>query len=93
VLRRRLEGTAYVLAETGRIEPARRALAAARAVGERPAAALEVPLVAALVERTVGALLAQTTARQEQERSGSLVVTPGDFLRDRAASHPGRTRG
>jgi hypothetical protein len=89
VLQRRLEGTAYVLAETGRVEPARRALAAARALGQRPAAALEVPLVAALVERTVGALLAQTTARQEQERSGSLVVTPGEYLRDRA----GRTRG
>jgi len=93
VLRRRLEGTAYVLAETGRVEPARRALAAARALGQRPAAALEVPLVAALVERTVGALLAQTTARQEQERSGSLVMTPGEFLKDRAASRPGRTRG
>jgi hypothetical protein len=92
VLARRLEGTAYVLAETGRISAARQALAVARVLGERPADALEVPLVAALVERGVGSLLAETTAREEEERQSALVVTPGQFLRDRASSRPGRTR-
>jgi len=92
VLRRRLEGTAYVFAETGRPEAARRALAIARVLGEPRRTALDVPLVAALVERALGALLAQSTARQEETRSGALVVTPGEFLRDRASSRPARTR-
>jgi hypothetical protein len=93
VLARRLEGTAYVLAETGRIAPARHALAVASAIRARPAEALEVPLVATLVERAVGTLLAETTAREEEARRGSLVVTPGEALRDRSSTRPGRTRG
>src|SRR5207247_2546638 len=51
VLARRLRGTAYVLAETGRPSAARQALAVAARIAERPADALEVPFVAALVER------------------------------------------
>jgi len=54
---------------------------------------MEIPLVAALVERAVGGLLAQATARTEEERRGALVVTPGQFLRDRASSRRGRTPG
>jgi hypothetical protein len=93
VLARRLDGTAYVFAETGRTAAARQALAVASAIRARPAEALEVPLVATLVERAVGTLLAETTAREEEARRGSLVVTPGEALRDRASSRPGRTRG
>jgi hypothetical protein len=93
VLARRLDGTAYVFAETGRTAAARQALAVASAIRARPAEALEVPLVATLVERAVGTLLAETTAREEEVRRGSLVVTPGEALRDRASSRPGRTRG
>jgi len=92
VLARRLEGTAYVLAETGRTAAARQALAVASAIRARPADALDIPLVATLVERAVGALLAETTARDEEARRGSLVVTPGEVLRDRSSSRPGRTR-
>jgi hypothetical protein len=92
-LARRLEGTAYVLAETGRKAAARAALAIARLLRARPADALEAPFLAALVERTVGTLLAQTTAREEEARRGSLVLTPGQALRDRASSRPGHTRG
>jgi hypothetical protein len=92
-LARRLEGTAYVLAETGRPAPARGALAVAQILRARPAEPLDVPLVAALVERSVGALLAETTAREEEQRRTNLVVTPGQALRDRASSRPGRTRG
>jgi hypothetical protein len=92
VLERRLRGTAYVLAETGHGDSARRALAVARVLGERPADAHDVPVVAALVERAVGTLLAQTTAREDETRRSSLVVTPGEYLRDRASSRPGRTR-
>lgn len=91
-LARRLEGTAYVLAETGRSAAARQALAVAAAIRTRPAEALDVPLVAMLVERAVGTLLAESTAREEEARRGSLVVTPGEALRDRASSRPGRTR-
>ena len=93
VLARRLAGTAYLLAETGRALAARRALAVALVLGARPADAMEIPLVAALVERAVGGLLAQATARTEEERRGALVVTPGQFLRDRASSRRGRTPG
>jgi len=93
VLARRLEGTAYLLAETGRALAARRALAVAQLLGARPAAALDVPLVALLAERAVGSLLAQATAHTEEERRGALVVTPGQFLRDRASSRRARTPG
>ncbi|HYY06310.1 MAG TPA: hypothetical protein VE997_07015 [Candidatus Limnocylindria bacterium] len=93
VLARRLEGTAYLLAETGRAPAARRALAVALLLRARPADAMEIPLVAALVERAVGGLLAQATARAEEERRGALVVTPGQFLRDRTSSRRGRTPG
>jgi hypothetical protein len=93
VLARRLEGTAYVLAETGRTAAARQALAVAHALRAHPAGALDVPFVARVVERAVGTLHAETTAREEETRRGSLVVTPGEALRDRASSRPGRTRG
>jgi hypothetical protein len=92
VLARRLDGSAYVLAETGRGAAARRALAVARRLRDDPGRALELPVVAALVERAVRALLAATTEREEETRRDSLVVTPGQFLRDRASSRPRRTR-
>jgi hypothetical protein len=91
VFARRLEGTAYVLAETGRAAAARQALAAAACLRARPAEAADVPVVAAWVERALGQRLAEETARREE--SGSLVMTPGQFLRDRPSSRPGRTRG
>jgi len=93
VLARRLEGTAYLLAETGRSLAARRALAVALLLRARPADAMEIPLVSLLVERAVGGLLAEESARAEEERRGSLVVTPGQFLRDRSSSRRGRTPG
>ena len=93
VLARRLEGTAYLLAETGRAPAAQRALAVALLARARPADVMEIPLVAALVERAVGGLLAETTARAEESRRGSLVVTPGQYLKDRASSRRARTPG
>jgi hypothetical protein len=92
VLARRLGGTAYVLAETGRPAAARQALAVAHRLVARPADALELPFVAALVERGIGILLAETTAREEEARRTSLVMTPDQALRDRTSSRPGRTR-
>jgi hypothetical protein len=91
VAARRLEATAYVLAETGRSAPARQALAVATVLRERPAAAADVPFVAVYVERAVGALLAETTARREEEQRSSLVVTPAQFLKDRASARRGHT--
>jgi len=89
VLARRLAGTAYVLAETARPAAARQALAVAGALAARPEDAADIPFVAALVERALAGLL----ARDSEEQRGALVVTPGQFLRDRASSRPGRTRG
>lgn len=92
VLARRLTGTAYVLAETGRPEPARLALATATALAAHPAGAAEVPFVATLVQQRLGRLFAAQLARQEDERRSSLVVTPGEALRARSSSRPGRSR-
>jgi hypothetical protein len=89
VLARRLEGVAYVLAETGRVARARAALAVARLLRERPEAAIELPLVRALVERALGARLAEN----QGDRKDALVMTPAEFLRDRASSRHGHTRG
>ena len=92
-LARRLEGTAYVLAETGRTTLARQALAVATALREHPVQLGTVPFVAAFVRRALHGLVAAETTRAQEERRGSLVVTPGEFLRDRESSRRGRTRG
>ncbi len=91
VVARRLEGTAYVLAETARVPAARQALAAAQALraGAGPG---DVPVLRALVQQGLGAVFATEQARRQEERRGSLVVTPGEALTDPASSHPGRTR-
>jgi hypothetical protein len=91
-LARRLEGTAYVFAETNRPTAARQALASSAALRERPTAAHEVPLVAALVQRGIGLLLAERQSRRQDERRGSLVMTP-DEVRARAQARPPHTRG
>ena len=91
-LARRLEGTAYVFAETNRATAARQALASAAALRERPTAAHEVPLVGALVQRGIGLLLAQRQSQRQEERSGSLVMTPEE-ARARAQARPPHTRG
>jgi hypothetical protein len=89
---RRLEATAYVLAETGRPAAARQALAVARLLRERPGEVGDGGLFAALVQQALGGMLATATARREDEQRGSLVVTPGQFLRDRSSARRGRTR-
>jgi hypothetical protein len=90
---RRLDGTAYVLAETGRLAPARQALAVAAALRAHPEQAVDVPLLIAFVERPLGHLLANTTARHEEDQKSSLVVTPSQFLKDQSSARPTRTRG
>jgi hypothetical protein len=92
IVARRLEGTAYVLAETSRVAAARTALAVAHAL-RAGAGAAEVPLLRALVQQGVGTILASEESRREEERRGSLVMTPGEALRDPASSRRGRTRG
>jgi hypothetical protein len=93
VFARRLEGTAYVLAETGRGPAARQALATAATLRAAPERVAEVPFAVAYVERALGRVLAAATAEQKEAERSSLVVTPGQFLRDRSRAHPGRTRG
>jgi hypothetical protein len=91
VVARRLEGTAYVLAATGRVAPARQALAVAQAL-RAGAGADDVPLLRMLVQQAMGAVYAAEESRRTEERRGSLVVTPGEALRDSPSSRPGRTR-
>lgn len=92
VFARRLEGTAYVLAETARAAPARQALATAAALRARPDHVADLPFAVSYVERALGQVLASATADEEEAARSSLVVTPGQFLRDRSRAHPGRTR-
>ena len=89
---RRLEGTAYVFAETNRGPAARQALASASALRQHPMTAHQVPLVAALVQRAIGLLLAQRQSQHEDERRGSLIMTPEE-ARARASARPPHTRG
>lgn len=90
---RRLEGTAYVLAETGRGPAARAALAIAALLRARPAEGYETPFVSGAVERALGTLLSADVARQTEERRSALVATPGEVLRARESSRRGHTRG
>jgi len=92
VIARRLEGTAYVLAETGRVAAARQAIAVAATIRTRPDGIETVPLLATLVQRGIGMLLATATQRHETQREGALVLTPGE-VRARSSSHPRHTRG
>src|SRR5256886_2458191 len=89
VLARRLEGTAYVLAETGRPAAARLALAVATLLRDAPQRAHEIPFVAALV----GAGIPGLFARSEAPREGAIVLTPEEVLKARRSSRPGHTRG
>jgi len=91
-LARRLAGTAYVLAETGRGEAAAQALAVAGVLRARPERAADVPLVATLVRGVLGRMLAAEESRQVEERRGALVLTPGE-VRARSSSRPPHTRG
>jgi hypothetical protein len=92
VTARRLEATAYVLSESGRVPAARQALAAAQALRTNPDAADEVPLLAALVHQSLGAMLAMAQQEQTDERRDALVLTPQE-LRARSSSRPGPPRG
>jgi hypothetical protein len=88
---RRLEGTAYVLAETGRVPAARQALAVVQAL-HAGAGLDDIPFLRALVQQGIGTLLASEQQRHQDERRSSLVLTPGEALTDPASSRPGRTR-
>ena len=92
-LARRLEGTAYVLAETGKAAVARVALATAALLRARPDEAYEAPFVIGLVERALGTLFSADVARRSEERRGALVATPGEYLRARESSRHGRSPG
>lgn len=92
-LARRLEGTAYVLAETGRVAAARLALATSVLLRDRPDEGYETPFVIGAVERALGTLLSADGARQTEERRSALVATPGEYLRARESSRHGHTRG
>ena len=92
-LARRLEGTAYVLAETGRPAVARLALATAVLLRVRPDEAYETPFVIGLAERALGTLLSADVARRTEERRSALVATPAEYLRARESSRHGHSRG
>jgi len=93
ILARRLDGTAYVLAESRRVPVARVALAVAALLRARPDEAYETPFLIGLVERALGTLLSADVARRTEERRSALVVTPGEYLRAPGSSRPARTPG
>jgi hypothetical protein len=91
VTARRLEATAYVFAETGRAEAARRALAVAATLRASPEA--DVPLLQALVQQGLGTYLAAAEAERREARTGSLVRTPGEIVTAESRARPPRARG
>lgn len=91
VLSRRLAGSAYVFAETGRPEAAALALAVAEVLRTAPETA-DVPLAGALLHRALGTVLASQADEQAAERQDALVLTPGEALRARSPSRPPHTR-
>ncbi len=93
VTARRLEATAFVLAESGRPAAARQALATARLLRERSTLAGEVPLVSMLVREAIAAAEASARARTDARGAEALVVTPEQALRARSPFHPRRTPG
>ena len=81
-IRRRLEDTAYYLARTGRMEPARWAAAAALSIRER-AELKRIAFFQGFIRAQLGAIVAEKKEReQEQPR---LVVTPAEAMREREA--------
>jgi len=92
VVARRLDATAYVLAETGRAEAARLALAVAAALRAEPASASTIPFLQALVQQGVGTHLATLEAERREERKGSLVLTPGEVATAGSRGRPPRPR-
>jgi hypothetical protein len=95
VIARRLEATAFVFAETGRPDAARRALAVAATLRAHPDT--EIPLVQALTQQGLGAYMAATEAERRDERAASLVRTPdeiaGGSARAESRARPPRARG
>lgn len=92
IVARRLRATAYVFAETARVDAARMALAIAEALEHDPGGTRDVPLLAALVHQGLGRFAAARAAERRHARASSLVVTPGEALTDRSATRPPRTR-
>ena len=89
VVARRLQATAFVFAETNRLDAARRALAVAATLHVTPDA--EVPLLQALAFQGLGAQLAAMESEKRDERADALVLTPGE-IKARSASRPQRSR-
>jgi hypothetical protein len=87
---RRLEATAYVLAETGRPDPARVALAVATALRASPDT--PVPIFQALTHQGLGSHLASLEGARQKERAGALVLTPGEVAKAESPSRPPRSR-
>jgi hypothetical protein len=90
LMARRLDATAFVLAETGRLEAARRALAVAATLRADPDA--DVPLLQTLAVQGLGAQLAAAEAERRDERAGALVLTPGEIATAKSPSHLPRPR-
>jgi hypothetical protein len=91
VFARRLDAVAYVMAESGRPDAARRALAVADAL--RAAPHVEVPLFLALVHRGLGMHLAAAEAERRDVRADALVRTPSELATTRSPSRPPRPPG
>ncbi len=89
---RRLDATAYVLAETGRVEAARYAVAVAAALRAGPASTSTIPFLQALTQQGVGTHLAALEAERREERKGSLVLTPGEVATAESRGRPQRPR-
>ncbi len=79
---RRLEEMAYFLHATGRIEPAKRALAAALALEDSSCGGRDIAICEQLVRTSLAAFMQQEEQRQAEESRTSLVLTPQQAARE-----------
>lgn len=82
---RRLEEMAYFFHATGRPEQAKKALAAALALGAREGSGHEIPFFEALCRFSLLAHWQLEDERREKESQTSLILTPQQAMREAAA--------
>ena len=87
---RRLEETAWILWNTERPDLARKAFAAAAAVGGSESGASGIPFFETLTRRSFSLFIQAEAEKEEEAREGSLIVTPDQIRQQQTRSRRGR---
>ena len=76
---RRLEEVALHLAETERLESAKRALAISLALQKEGANGSDIPFCEGLVQQSIGMHYTEEKQQEQEESKGSLIMKPSEF--------------